>query len=750
MSNYLNELNDIQRAAVTHVNGPLLIVAGPGSGKTRVLTYRIAHLIETGVAPWEILTLTFTNKAAKEMKERIAKVVGEKGNKVWAGTFHSIFARILRSEAEAIGYNSNFTIYDSSDSQSVINDIIKKQGLDPKVYTAGSVLNAISLAKNNLVSPAAYATDNERLINDRHAKKPYIYKLYDMYVSQCKRSGAMDFDDLLYQMHFLLKNFPDIADKYRRRFKFMLVDEFQDTNQLQSAIVNLLVKFPQSPENICVVGDDAQSIYAFRGATIQNILEFERTYPNLKVYKLEQNYRSTSAIVEAANEVISNNRRQIKKTIFTDKLDGEPIRVVKAMTDEEEGRVVVSTVLEQKNRLHLDNNDIAILYRTNAQSRIFEEALARQRVPYRVFGGLSFFQRKEIKDLVAYLRMVVNPSDQEALKRIINYPRRGIGDTTVDKLSEMATTNNMSIWHVLQHLTPNQFPARALVPIQEFVQTIKLFAGKQQKLNAYELAEWISRESGILKDLKKDTSPEGIGRIENVQALLDGVKAFVEGNDDEYPDKSLAAYLQNIALLTDADNDKGTDDHVKLMSVHAAKGLEFRSVFVVGMEEKIFPSFMALGTGDPAALDEERRLFYVAITRAKEFLTLSFAASRYRYGKMEYNEKSRFMNEISPKLTMQTISSGSQTASVSGIGAFSKPQLRQAAPAKQDLPKDFVISPMHEIVKNAPVLHPRFGKGIVVNVEGGATKVATIKFEDASHGEKRIMLKFAQLMVIKA
>lgn len=772
---YLDELNEIQRAAVTHKEGPVMIVAGPGSGKTRVLTYRIAHLINSGVKPWEILSLTFTNKAAKEMKARIAKVVGDKANQVWAGTFHSIFARLLRNEADKIGYNSNFTIYDSADSQSLVTQLIKEQGLDPKAYSAAAVYSRISLAKNNLVTPEMYKRDSERLMSDKQQKRPEIYKIYSLYVNACQRNSAMDFDDLLFKMHDLLKQFPEVAAKYQSRFKYILVDEFQDTNSLQYSIVQQLINYDNSTHNITVVGDDAQSIYAFRGATIENILNFQRDYPKLAVYKLEQNYRSTPYIVAAANDVISKNRKQIKKTIFTDKPEGEQIRVVKTMTDEEEGRRVADLIMEQKHRYHFRNQDFAILYRTNGQSRIFEECLTHQRITYKVYGGMSFYQRKEVKDYIAYLRLALNPSDTEALKRVINYPRRGIGDTTIDKLIAISSSQNMSLWDVLKQIHNQGMAKNTTLQIEEFVKLILDFQKRLSVENAYDFAMMVGRRSGILAELKADTSPEGMARLDNANSLLDGIKAFMDAEDkkpDEDPnlptdllpisetaDKSLANFLQNIALLTDADNDEGNEDRVKLMSVHAAKGLEFKSVFVVGLEENSFPSFMALQSEDKwSAIDEERRLFYVAITRAEQFLTLSYSASRYKFGKMSYNDVSRFISEID-EVNLDT-PVGRTRSGVSGLPPREMKNFGRVATVTTNIQgkstpipntnnPNFVASPASAIKVGLRVRHQNFGDGLVTNMDGAeANRVITILFDHASAGEKRIMLRFAKLQIL--
>ncbi|MEO0727781.1 MAG: UvrD-helicase domain-containing protein, partial [Bacteroidota bacterium] len=649
-SSYLDQLNDVQRAAVTTTDGPVLVVAGPGSGKTRVLTFRIAYLIEQGVAPWEILALTFTNKAAREMKERIEKVVGARASRVWAGTFHSLFARILRVEAEHIGYPSNFTIYDTDDSKSLINVLIKEMNLNKDNYSVNSVRQRISSAKSNLITPKLYQKNEELMNQDRMARMPAMYKLYAAYTARCKKAGAMDFDDLLYRLYELLQANPDVLKKYRERFRYLLVDEFQDTNHLQYAIVRKLVQYDNSPRNICVVGDDAQSIYAFRGATIQNILDFENDFQkhNIQVFKLEQNYRSTEHIVQAANEVITFNKRQIQKKIWSDKGDGQKIKVIKAMSDSEEGKRIADTILEQKNRYHLANKEIAILYRTNAQSRVFEEYLRRYNIGYKVFGGLSFYQRKEVKDLIAYLRVVVNPKDEEALRRIINFPKRGIGNTTVSKITELAIRQDLSMWDAVR-----QFPAtgRTRSNLDGFIDIIESAKKRLDDANAYEIATLVAKKSKLEDHYKKDNSIEGMSRQENFQSLLNGIQAFVAEDTpidtDTLPDASLATYLQNIALLTDFDEkDPAQADHVTLMSVHAAKGLEYKSVFVTGLEEKLFPSFMSMDS--PEGLDEERRLFYVAITRAEQFLTISYANARYRYGKMTYNEPSRFLTEIPP------------------------------------------------------------------------------------------------------
>ncbi|MCB0707077.1 MAG: UvrD-helicase domain-containing protein [Saprospiraceae bacterium] len=766
-STYLDELNKVQRAAVEATDGPVLVVAGPGSGKTRVLTYRIAHIIEKGAKPWEVLALTFTNKAAREMKERISKVVGNSADRIWAGTFHSIFARILRQEAPKIGYPSNFTIYDSEDTKSVIKAVLKEMNLSTDVYNPNSVRARISSAKSNLIPPALYEKDKELREQDNMAKRPYMHEIYKRYVARCKRSGAMDFDDLLYRLYELLHRNPDgVREKYQQRFKYVLVDEFQDTNHLQYSIVKKLVVYDGSPRNICVVGDDAQSIYAFRGATIQNMLDFENDFKphGIQVFKLEQNYRSTEHIVQAANQVITNNRRQIQKEIWSNKGGGQRIKLIRARTDSEEGKRIADTILEQKNRNHLANSDIAILYRTNAQSRVFEEYLRRYNIAYKIYGGLSFYQRKEVKDLLAYFRLAVNPKDEEALRRVINYPKRAIGPSTVDKLSEFAGQQDITMWEAIAQLPLTN---RAAASLQTFSTLIKDFSSKVNDPDPYATADYIARRSGLLDTLRKDTTVEGIGRLENVNALLDGVKNFSESDDTfgqegtEGDEKTLASYIQSIALLTDFDEKNDNGDHVTLMSVHAAKGLEFSSVFVVGLEEKLFPSFMSMDTID--GLDEERRLFYVAITRAESFLTLTYADSRYQYGQMRYNQASRFLEEIDPKhmdIASPLGTKGNSTRiesrmgdDASGAGGASvKGHFKKAANLRGPAvdPKTFRPSPMSEIQAGMKVLHLSFGEGKVLSLDGAKDNpVATIFFQQIDNPQRRIMLKFAKLQVVE-
>lgn len=754
---YLEELNEVQRKAVTHLDGPVLVVAGPGSGKTRVLTYRIAHIINSGVPPRQILALTFTNKAAREMKERIGKVVGSKALNVWAGTFHAIFARILRIEADKIGYPKDFTIYDTDDTKSVLKSIIKELNLNDN-YNVNGMRSRISAAKSNLITPKAYEANVELRKQDDSGKRPLMYKVYAAYESKCKRSGAMDFDDLLYRFYELLYRNPDqVLEKYQARFSHVLVDEFQDTNHLQYEILKKLVTYPQSPNNICAVGDDAQSIYAFRGATIQNILDFEEQYKKhgIAVYKLEQNYRSTDPIVQAANSVISNNRNQIPKKIWSNKGAGRKINLIETQTDGEEGKRVIESIIEQKSRQHFQNKDFAILYRTNAQSRIFEEHLNNERIPYRIYGGISFYNRKEVKDLIGYFRLAVNPDDDEALKRVINYPKRAIGKTTVDKVIAVANANGLTLWKTLILLIRE---GKAKKNIQDFVKMIDEFQRQVTEKNAFDLALMIARKSGILDLFRKDDSEEGKKRFENIDALLNGVQAFVEDNTlietEGEGDKSLATYLQNVALLTSLDEDEDDDDRVSLMSIHAAKGLEFKSVFVTGLEEKLFPSFMALESQSIEGENEERRLFYVAITRAEIELSLSYAKRRYRHGKIVFTEPSRFLAEIpQDQLLNQSLSVQKQARQFNPVSGVKGNFARRGTTARMMKPvvdpSTFKPSPSHQIESGLKVLHLKFGAGKVVTVDGGANnRIATILFDQNPDEEKRIMLKYAKLQIL--
>lgn len=746
---YLHALNDVQYQAVTHIDGPLMVIAGPGSGKTRVLTYRIAHLIQQGVPPYRILALTFTNKAAREMKERIEHVVGQEARRVWAGTFHSVFSRILRVEAAKINYPPDFTIYDRDDSKSLVSEIIRELKLDPKVYNTGGVLARISSAKSNIITPQLYEADTELREQDKMSRRPMIYEIYKRYTERCFRSGAMDFDDLLLQMFRLLYQNPEnVREKYQRLFTYLLVDEFQDTNYLQYEILKKLVLFDGSPLNVCVVGDDAQSIYAFRGATIENMLQFEQDFPGVKVYKLEQNYRSTEHIVEAANQVIVNNTKQLQKTIWTDQAGGNKIKLVRAVSDAEEGRHVANAIIEYKNRYQLPNSAIAILYRTHAQSRVFEEHLRRQNITYRVFGGLSFYQRKEVKDMLAYIRLAVNPRDDEALRRAINYPRRGIGKTTLDRIAAYAEEHKVSLWHAL---VDSMNAGRTPRPVEEFVRLINQCRQKAQQSTAHDAALFIARTSGVYDLLRSDTSLEGTTRLENLNALLDGIKDFTDS--DEYvadqvaqPDKSLSTYLQTIALLTDQDEDNKTRDYVSLMTVHSAKGLEFEMVFVGGLEENLFPSYLANGSMEET--EEERRLFYVAITRAKRFLVLTHAASRYQYGQVRVNDPSRFLDEIDVKNLDAAMDRrpASRFPEPKRI-PFGKPRVNES-PVKVD-PAGFHPSPVTSIEVGMDVIHLKFGRGTVTRIDGARdNRVATIRFDEIDDPERRIMLRFAKLQII--
>lgn len=748
---YLNELNEVQREAVVNTDGPTLIIAGPGSGKTRVLTYRIAHLINSGADAFSILALTFTNKASEAMRERIEKIAGTNARGLFMGTFHSIFARLLRIDAQRIGYPSNFTIYDTEDARSLIKAIIREQGLDDKIYKPNQVQYRISSAKNALITPQAYKEDADLQAEDRDSRRPAIAKIYQLYCERCFKSGAMDFDDLLLNMYIILEKFPDVLYKYQHKFKYVLIDEFQDTNTLQYAIVKRIADVFQ---NITVVGDDAQSIYAFRGATIDNILNFEKDFSDLRVFKLEQNYRSTQNIVKAANELIHRNKNQLKKEIWTQNDKGESIKLVRTPSDNEEGRWVADSIMELKMREHYKNNQFAILYRTNAQSRAFEEALRRQNIPYKIYGGMSFYQRKEVKDLLAYLKLAVNTNDEEALKRVINYPIRGIGQTSVDKVNITAANSNMTMWEVMDRIVETDMQQRTKTLIYEFVQMIKSFQALSQKMNAYELASHIGKTTKLVAELYNDKTIEGVSRYENIQELLNSIKEFVEEdvvqeNEEEILDKSLGSFLQNVTLLTGDEKDAENIDTVKLMTVHAAKGLEFGVVYVVGMEENLFPGTQSLYSLED--LEEERRLFYVAITRAEARLFLTYASTRYKFGQLNYCEPSRFLKEVPEDI-------------VSHHGDIKRPQIHQnnsagksifprpttapltKAPAK-NTDEPFIPDDVANLQNGAEVLHEKFGEGKVISIEGsGANKIAGIHF--GSFGVKKIMLKFAKLKIL--
>ena len=767
---YLAGLNPQQRAAVENTEGPAMIVAGAGSGKTRVITYRVAHLIEKGVDPFNILVLTFTNKAAKEMRERITKVVGSEAKNIWMGTFHSVFAKILRVEAEKIGYPSNFTIYDTDDSKSLIRSILRELQLDDKLYNANFVYNRISAAKNNLISHVEYQQSAEIQAEDISNKRPLIGTIYETYTKRCFKAGAMDFDDLLFKTNVLLKNHIDVLNKYQQKFKYLMVDEYQDTNFSQYTIVK---KLAAAYLNICVVGDDAQSIYGFRGANIQNILNFEKDYPDLNVYKLEQNYRSTQNIVEVANSIIANNKNQLKKNVFSDNESGDRIKVQRAFTDNEEGKLVAEAIVQERTSKGYDYKDFAILYRTNAQSRAMEEALRKLNVPYKIYGGLSFYQRKEIKDLIAYFRLTFNPGDEEAIKRVINYPKRGLGDTTVDKIIVAADQHDITMWDVV--CDPQKYiPGRIASQLNDFAMLIKSFMAEAKKLDAYETALYIAQHSGILKELHTDDSIEGRSRYENISELLNGIKEFAEREDIE--DRSLATFMQDVALLTNDDRqDDKAKDTVSLMTIHSAKGLEFKNVFVVGLEENLFPSQMSLNSRSD--LEEERRLFYVAITRAEKKLTLTYATSRYRWGNLTTCEPSRFINEINAKYLELEVAKASQSSlsedSFSSErrswsqqrDSFSKPKpasasnANSATPAQRPkttslLPKahvptpGFAPDPASAFQNGMEVEHEKFGFGKIVNLEGNLPDVkATVFFQGL--GNKQLLLKFAKLRIVK-
>lgn len=748
---YLKGLNPPQKEAVEHTDGPVMIIAGAGSGKTRVLTYRIAHLIHAkGVDPFNILSLTFTNKAAAEMKNRIERLIGLEARNTWMGTFHSTFAKILRVEAEKLGYPSNFTIYDSDDSKSLIRSIVKEMKLDDKVYKANTVLSRISGAKNRLISWETYLTDPYIKTDDDAAMKPRMGEIYKTYQKRLFKSSAMDFDDLLFNTNILFRDHLDVLNKYQQRFKYVMVDEFQDTNLSQYLITKKLAAVHQ---NICVVGDDAQSIYAFRGADIQNILNFEKDYPDLFIVKLEQNYRSTKNIVQAANSIIAKNKAQLQKNVWTQNVEGDMIELIKASSDNEEGRVVATTIFEEKNNKKLNNSDFAILYRTNSQSRSMEEALRKMNITYKIVGGLSFYQRKEIKDLMAYMRFVVNRDDEEAFKRIINYPKRGIGDTTVEKMLVAAYEHDIPLWEVMTNA--NSFlSGRASNAVEDFTTMIKSFSIEVERKDAFEAATSISKQSGLLRDLYEDKTIEGLNRYENVQELLNAIKEYVDNPENE--DKSLGAFLQEIALLTDNDRDKDTTDAVTLMTIHSSKGLEFKQVFVVGMEEDLFPSQMMMQSRED--LEEERRLFYVASTRAMDKLYLTYALTRYRYGRLLNCEPSRFLEEVDPACIRVN---KRMTAAPSGalrnegsegrngfIGIKKNPSMRPQTTAKVHTPSpDFKPSNTNNLAESMLVEHPKFGFGKVLKIEiEGINKKATIQFEN--FGEKTLLLSFAKLRII--
>lgn len=752
--NYLDELNASQREAVTYIDGPSLVIAGAGSGKTRVLVSKITYLIEQGWNPWNILALTFTNKAAREMKERIALQVGPgRASQIWAGTFHSIFSRILRREASLIGFTPNFTIYDTSDQKSLLKSIIKEMGLDEKKYKPGSVLGEISNAKNRLLTPSDYASDAALCEADRAAGIPRTADVYRVYWERLRQSNAMDFDDLLLYTYFLLRDNDEVRRRYADSFRFVLVDEYQDTNFAQHSIVWLLTKESQ---RICVVGDDAQSIYSFRGANIDNILNFRQTYTDAHLYKLQQNYRSTKTIVNASNSLINKNERQITKEVFSDNEEGDRIKVFKNLTDKLEGERVSQKILDLHTTFGVRYSDLAVLYRTNAQSRIFEESLRKLTIPYRIYGGLSFYQRKEVKDAIAYFRLTINPYDDEALRRVINYPARGIGETTLRKVRDAAASGGVSMWDVLcdplrYQLTVNKGTHAKL---QDFRDVMKGFMDQLDTADAYTLAQSVIKQSGIGADLASDKSPEGLARQENIDELMSAIYSFVEQRRNDEPETivSLVDFLSEVSLLTDADEGADDDlDKVTLMTVHSAKGLEFDTVFVVGMEENLFPSQMS-GTSQ-RELEEERRLFYVALTRAKKRCFLSYASSRFRYGKTEFASPSRFLREIDPQYLDGYPEGGVRRAapqpSVQPRVPLSQPRtLRPLSRVSHAPVSSAGSSAAHSLQPDTLIVHERFGRGRVVRVEGsGADEKATIAFESA--GQKQLLLKYAKFKVVE-
>ena len=772
MKQYLSQLNEAQLAPTLQKEGPMIIIAGAGSGKTRVLTYRIAYLMSEGVDPFNILSLTFTNKAAREMKTRISTIVGDSEAKnLWMGTFHSVFAKILRFEADKLGYPSNFTIYDTQDSQRLISSIIKEKKLDKDIYKYKQVQSRISAYKNSLITVKAYFQNPDLKEADVMAKRPEMGEIYKEYVSRCFKAGAMDFDDLLLKTNELITRFPEVLAKYQDRFRYILVDEYQDTNHSQYLIVRAL---SDRFQNICVVGDDAQSIYAFRGANINNILNFQKDYDNVKMFRLEQNYRSTKNIVNAANSVIEKNQTKLDKVVWTANEEGEKITVNRSLTDGDEGRYIASTIFDNKMQNQAKNGDFAVLYRTNAQSRSIEDALRKRGLEYRIYGGLSFYQRKEIKDVLSYLRIIINPSDEEALKRIINFPGRGIGQTTIDRLIVSANEHNKTIFEILKHLheLPININAGTKTKLQNFTTMIESFKVMSQTANAFDLAEHVCKASGLIQEFKKDGTPEGVNRMENIEELLNGIKDFVEGQQ-ELADStgSIAEFLEDVALATDLDNEEGDDsDKVALMTIHLAKGLEFEYVFIVGLEEDLFPSAMSMNTRDE--LEEERRLFYVALTRAEKQAYLTYALSRYRWGKLVDSEPSRFIEEIdeqyleivtpkeerrfNPMLSADIFGDVDPYTVRFKKPAYMKKKPKPAEKFKISTPKNLKkVSDSkstsnlfdNKLIVGDVVNHQRFGKGTVLNIEGKAADLkAEIKFETG--GSKKLLLRFAKLEIL--
>ena len=744
MKDYLSQLNESQKLPTVHKNGPVMVIAGAGSGKTRVLTYRIAYLMDMGVDPFSILALTFTNKAAKEMKERIGLIVGETNAKsLWMGTFHSIFARILRSEAEYLGYSSNFSIYDTQDSERLISSIIKELKLDKELYKYRNIRNRISSLKNNLVTVKAYLNNPELVQQDKESRKPMFGKIYQTYVNRCFKASAMDFDDLLLKTNELLNRFPEVLAKYQQRFKYIHVDEYQDTNHSQYLIVKALAdKF----ENICVVGDDAQSIYGFRGANIENILSFQKDYPNSSVYRLEQNYRSTQNIVNAANSVISNNLNKLEKKVWTENEIGEKIELSETPTDSEEGRFVASSIFEAKHNLQLQNDQFAVLYRTNAQSRSIEDALRRKNIPFQIYGGLSFYQRKEIKDILAYLRLIINSKDDESLKRVINYPGRGIGLTTLEKIQIYSNENNLTLFEVLENINNYEININkgTKEKLFDFFSMIKSFQISNENLNALEILNEVIKRVGIVNLLKNEGTPEAISRIENIEELINAVQDFIEGQKEIVDSSgSLSEFLEDVALITDLDKEvDNTKPKVSLMTIHLAKGLEFSHVYIVGLEEDLFPS--ALSSTTRSDLEEERRLFYVALTRAMKKVTISYSKTRYRWGKLNDCEPSRFISEIEEKY-IKSIKSNFINRNFNKLKSnklrFEIPERKK--PLKSVSGSSTLNSTYIDINQGDIIIHNRFGKGQVISTEGsGGDKKAEVLFKTS--GTKKILLKFAK------
>jgi len=754
--NYLKELNEAQRQAVVNTEGPALVIAGAGAGKTRVLTYRIVHLLQKGIPAHRILALTFTNKAAREMKDRITRIAGPDITRhLWMGTFHSIFARILRTEGPRLGYKPNFTIYDSSDSKSLVRTIIRELNLDDNIYKAGMISARISTAKNNLITASMYSANSSLQEHDKMNRMPMLADIYRNYAARCFKSNAMDFDDLLLNTNILLRDFPEVLALYQSRFQYILVDEYQDTNYSQYLIIR---KLAEGHKNICVVGDDAQSIYSFRGARIENILEFKNDYPDYKLYKLEQNYRSTQTIVNAANSIIANNEGQIRKIVFSENERGEKLQVLQALTDSEEGFNIASDIFDKRFSMRLLWSDFAILYRTNAQSRIFEETLRKKNIPYKIYGGLSFYERKEIKDILAYFRMVINPDDEEALKRTINYPKRGIGDTTVKKIFELAEQFRVTPWQIISGESGyiQQFNQGAVNKLTAYAELIGNFRSFNDDKDAYTLAREIALATGITRELREGRSPEEVSRYENFEELLNGIKVFSESAEANGEASDLEAYISSVSLLTDQDNEKEEDrDKVTLMTMHSAKGLEFKLVYIAGMEDTLFPSPMS--AGNPRELEEERRLFYVAVTRAQKLATLSYALNRYKWGNLERCAPSRFIREIDRKF-LEYPQSGGKTVRARNHGLMENQDTTIEAPRHDSPPRGFrkVSYPAAgrefsrqsfsatEFAEGDIVTHERFGRGEIINIEGEPPNTtATVEFEN--NGRKKLLLRFARL-----